>query len=154
MPAWDVLRMATIEGAKAIGLVDEIGSLEDGKQADLILVYLKALNLSPVLETPLRNIVPNLVHAASGHKVKTVMVAGTILVRDGMVLAADESAVRAGAQEQAGALAQLVTADPGHKDMALVAAMQAGSAEEHEFFALNFTCNTLKVVCEFTFPAT
>jgi hypothetical protein len=28
------------------------------------------------------------------------------------------------------------------------------SAEEHEFFALNFTCNTLKVVCEFTFPAT
>ena len=36
-PAWEVLRMATIEGAQAIGLGDEVGSLEAGKQADLIL---------------------------------------------------------------------------------------------------------------------
>ena len=49
MPAWEVLRMATIEGAQAIGLGDEIGSLEEGKQADLILVDLTALNLTPVL---------------------------------------------------------------------------------------------------------
>jgi formylmethanofuran dehydrogenase subunit A len=61
MPAWDALHMAKIEGAKAIGLGDEIGSLEVGKQADLIMVDLKALNLSPVLDTPVRNIVPNLV---------------------------------------------------------------------------------------------
>jgi 5-methylthioadenosine/S-adenosylhomocysteine deaminase len=76
MPAWDALRMATIEGAQAIGLGDEIGSLEVGKQGDLILVDLDALNLSPVLEGPIRNIVPNLVYAASGHEVRTVMVAG------------------------------------------------------------------------------
>ena len=102
MPAWDVLRMATIEGAKAIGLGNEIGSLEVGKQADLILVDLTALNLSPVLEAPIRNIVPNLVYAATGHEVKTVMVRGKILVRDGDVLTANEDAVRAEAQEQAG----------------------------------------------------
>jgi hypothetical protein len=53
-PAWEVLRMATIEGARAVGLGDEIGSLETGKQADLILVDLTELNLSPVLETPVR----------------------------------------------------------------------------------------------------
>ncbi len=126
MPAWEVLRMATVEGAQAIGLGDEIGSLEVGKQADLILVDLKALNLSPVLEAPVRNIVPNLVYAASGHEVKTVMVAGKILVRDGVVLTADEEAVRAEAQAQAEAIARRVAADPVHREMALLDAMEAG----------------------------
>jgi 5-methylthioadenosine/S-adenosylhomocysteine deaminase len=126
MPAWEVLRMATIEGAMAIGLGDEIGSLEVGKQADLILVDLTALNLSPVLETPIRNIVPNLVYAASGHEVKTVMVAGKVLVRDGVVLTADEEAIRAEAQVRAEAVARRVAADPVHKGMALLEAMEAG----------------------------
>jgi len=44
-PAWEVLRMATIEGAEAVGLGDEAGSLEADKQADLILVDLTELNL-------------------------------------------------------------------------------------------------------------
>ena len=126
MPAWEVLRLATIEGAQAVGLGDEIGSLEPGKQADLILVDLTALNLSPVLETPVRNIVPNLVYAASGHEVKTVMVAGRVLMHDRQVLTADEDAVRAGAQAQAEAVARRVAADPVHKGMALLEAMKAG----------------------------
>jgi 5-methylthioadenosine/S-adenosylhomocysteine deaminase len=126
LPAWEVLRMATIEGAQAIGLGDEIGSLEAGKQADLVLVGLTALNLSPVLEAPVRNIVPNLVYAASGHEVKTVLVAGRVLMRDGQMLAADEAAVRAEAQVQAEAVARRVAADPVHRDMALLAAMEAG----------------------------
>ena len=126
LPAWEVLRMATIEGAQAIGLGDEIGSLEEGKQADLILVDLTALNLSPVLEAPVRNIVPNLVYAASGHEVKTVLVAGRVLVRDGQVLTADEAAVRTEAQVQAEAVTRRVAADPVHRDMALLAAMEAG----------------------------
>ncbi len=126
MPAWEVLRMATVEGAQAIGLGDEIGSLEAGKQADLILVDLSALNLSPVLDAPVRNIVPNLVYAASGHEVKTVMVAGRILMRDRQVLTTDETAVRAEAQAQAEAVAQRVASDPVHKSMALLAEMEAG----------------------------
>jgi 5-methylthioadenosine/S-adenosylhomocysteine deaminase len=125
-PAWEVLRMATIEGARAIGLGDEIGSLEVGKQADLILVDLTALNLTPVLTEPIRNIVPNLVYAANGSEVKTVMVAGNVLVRDGEVLIADEVSVRAEAQLQAEEVARRVAADPVHKDMALLEAMQAG----------------------------
>jgi 5-methylthioadenosine/S-adenosylhomocysteine deaminase len=131
MPAWEVLRMGTIEGAQAIGLGDEIGSLEVGKQADLILVDLSALNLSPVLDAPVRNIVPNLVYAASGHEVRTVMVAGQVLVRDRQVLTADEAAIRAEAQFQAEAVAQRVAADVHakhaiHKGMALLAEMEAG----------------------------
>ena len=123
-PAWEALRMATVEGARAIGLGDEVGSLEVGKQADLILVDLTALNLTPVLTEPVRNIVPNLVYAASGHEVKTVMVAGKVLVREGDVLAADEDAIRAEAQVQAEAVAQRVAADPVHKGMALLEAMR------------------------------
>ena len=46
--------MATIEGAQAVGLADEVGSLEAGKHTDLIGVDLTALNLSPVLEAPVR----------------------------------------------------------------------------------------------------
>jgi 5-methylthioadenosine/S-adenosylhomocysteine deaminase len=125
-PAWEVLRMATVEGAEAVGLGNEVGSLETGKQADLILVDLTALNLSPVLTEPIRNIVPNLVYAANGSEVKTVVVAGKVLVRDGEVLVADEAAVRAEAQIQAEALAQRVAVDPVHKGMALVEAMEAG----------------------------
>ena len=94
MPAWAVFRLATIEGAAVIGLGDEIGSLEVGQQADLILVDLKALTLSPVLDAPVRNIVPNLVYAANYHEVKTTMVEGKVLVRDGVVLTADEDDVR------------------------------------------------------------
>lgn len=126
MPAWEVLRMATIEGAQAIGLGDEIGSLEAGKQADLILVDLTAPNLAPVLEAPVRNIVPNLVYAGTGHEVNTVVVAGRVLVRDGQVLTADEAAVRAEAQAQAQAVAERVSADPVHKGMALLEAMKKG----------------------------
>jgi 5-methylthioadenosine/S-adenosylhomocysteine deaminase len=125
-PAWEVLRMATIEGAQAVGLGDEAGSLEAGKQADMILVNLTALNLSPVLETPVRNIVPNLVYAGSGHEVVTVMVAGKVLVRDGEVLVADEASIRAEAQVQAEEVARRVAADPVHQEMALLEAMEKG----------------------------
>jgi 5-methylthioadenosine/S-adenosylhomocysteine deaminase len=126
MPAWQVLRMATIEGARAIGLGEEIGSLEVGKQADVIVVDLQALNLSPVLQAPIRNIVPNLVYAGSGHEVRDVLVAGRVLVRDRQVLTADEEAIRARAQDQAEALARRVAADPVHQGMALLEAMEAG----------------------------
>jgi 5-methylthioadenosine/S-adenosylhomocysteine deaminase len=126
MPAWEVLRMATVEGAQAIGLGDEIGSLEVGKQADLIIVDLSAPNLSPVLNAPVRNIVPNLVYAATGHEVTMVMVAGKVLVGEGEVLTADEEAIRAHAQAQAEEVAARVAADPVHKEMVLLEAMESG----------------------------
>jgi 5-methylthioadenosine/S-adenosylhomocysteine deaminase len=126
MPAWDVLRMATIEGARAIGLGDQIGSLEPGKQADLILVDLNALNLLPVLTEPVRNIVPNLVYSATGREVDLVMVAGRVLLRDGRVLTADEAEIRATAQAMAEEVAAAVRRDPVHRELALLDAMDKG----------------------------
>jgi 5-methylthioadenosine/S-adenosylhomocysteine deaminase len=127
MSAWDVLRMATVEGAQAIGLGEEIGSLEPGKQADLIVVDLTSPVLSPVLEAPVRNIVPNLVYAATGREVKMVMVAGRFLMRGGHLLSIDEDGVRAEAQEQAEAVAARVAADPDHGGMALLESMAEGN---------------------------
>ncbi len=126
MPAWDVLRMATIEGARALGMGDQIGSLEVGKQADLIGVNLRALNLMPTLTSPIRNIVPNLVYAATGKEVDLVMVAGRVLVRNGAVLTADEEAAREEAQLYAEEVASSVRRDPVHRDMALMDAMARG----------------------------
>ncbi|MCB0062867.1 MAG: amidohydrolase family protein, partial [Caldilineaceae bacterium] len=127
MPAWEVLRMATIEGARAIGLDHKVGSLEIGKEADLIVVDLSAPNLTPTLLTPIRNLVPNLVYAASGHEVKSVMVAGKLLVEERQLLVGDESAILAEAQLQAHQLAKQVAADPTHKDLVLLNAMAKGN---------------------------
>ena len=62
----------------------------------------------------------------SGHEVKTVMVAGKVLVRDGEVLIADEAVVRAEAQVQAEEVARRVAADPVHQEMALLEPMAKG----------------------------
>ena len=94
-----------------------------GKEADLILVDLNAPNLSPTLRNPIRNLVPNLVYAASGHEVKSVMVAGKLLVEDYQLLTLDESAILADAQAQAHQLEQRVAADPLHHEMVLMQAM-------------------------------
>jgi len=126
MPAWEVLRMGTIEGAQVLGLADKIGSLEAGKEADLILVDLKALNLTPVLQDPIRTLVPNLIYAGTGHEVQSVMVAGCFLMRDRRILVADEEAVRLEAQRQGEEVARRVAADPVHRGMALLDPMQRG----------------------------
>jgi len=124
IPVWEALRMATIEGARAIGLGDQIGSLEPGKQADLILVDLDQLNLSPVVRAPIRNIVPSLVYAATGHDVGRVVVAGRFLMRDRSIQTADEPAIRAEAQAATEKISRHVLADPQHKNLTLLDAMR------------------------------
>ena len=126
MPAWEVLRMATIEGAQAIGLGQEVGSLEVGKKADLIVVDLTEPNLLPVLDEPVRTIVPNLVYAGTGREVRTVLVDGQILMRDGVMLTIDDRAVREQAQLEAQKVARRVAADPLHQGLALLEPMAQG----------------------------
>jgi 5-methylthioadenosine/S-adenosylhomocysteine deaminase len=126
MPAWEVLRMATVGGAHALGLGDRIGSLEPGKQADLICVDLGAANLLPVLDEPIRTLVPNLVYAGTGKEVRDVVVAGRVLMRNRRVLALSESDVLADAQREAELLAQRVARDPLHRELSLLRPMQEG----------------------------
>ena len=126
MPAWEVLRMATIEGAQAIGLGHEVGSLEVGKKADLMVVDLTEPNLLPVLEEPVRTIVPNLVYAGTGREVRTVLVDGQIVMRDGVILTVDDEAIRKDAQIEAEKVARRVAADPDHQGLALLKPMALG----------------------------
>ena len=104
MPAWRALRMATIEGARALGLGAEIGSLEVGKRADFIAVDLSQPSMLPVFTHPFRNLVPNLVYSARGSEVSLVVVDGRTILRDGQVLGLDEDQMRADLAEAAEAI--------------------------------------------------
>ena len=81
--------MATLGGASALGLQQQIGSLEVGKQADMIAVRTDTPRLTPYISGTDGNLHHNLVHAVRGGDVDMTMVAGQIVVRDGKLLTAD-----------------------------------------------------------------
>jgi hypothetical protein len=89
LDAWSVCRMATLYGARAVGLGDQIGSLEAGKQADLIAVRTDTPRMTPLLGGRDGNLHHNLVHAVQGGDVDMTMVAGRIVVDGGVLLTAD-----------------------------------------------------------------
>ena len=77
IPAWHALQIATINGAKALGLDDKIGSLEIGKQADIVAVDMQAINAMPVYQ-PLSH----LAYSTSSSQVSHVWVGGRLLVEN------------------------------------------------------------------------
>ena len=88
IPAATALEMATIGGARALGLHGQVGSLEGGKRADLVVV-----SMASARQTPLYDPVSHLVYVSRGDDVRTVMVNGRILMRDRKMLTLDEAAV-------------------------------------------------------------
>lgn len=89
LDAWTVCRMATITGARAIGLDAEIGSIEIGKKADLIAVRTDTPHMTPLIGGTDGNLHHNLVHAVQGGDVDMTMVNGEIVVEDGKLLTAN-----------------------------------------------------------------
>jgi 5-methylthioadenosine/S-adenosylhomocysteine deaminase len=87
-PAAAVLEMATLGGARALGMEDRIGSLEPGKRADLVVVGLDEPRLHPLFDP-----VSHLVYVAKGADVRDVVVEGRVIMRDRRVLTLDEKAV-------------------------------------------------------------
>lgn len=73
--AYDILKMATIEGARVLGLEDKIGSIEKGKKADIILIDINKPHL-----TPENDIITNLVYSANSSDIHTVIVNGNIIM--------------------------------------------------------------------------
>lgn len=94
LPAEQVVEMATIGGARALHMEKQIGSLEPGKKADLIVVDTTAPHA-----TPMYNVYSQLVYALKASDVKTVIVAGKILMEDRRMLTLDEKEILAKARE-------------------------------------------------------
>jgi len=110
----DVVEFATVQGARACGLDDKVGSLAPGKQADLILISTGTLSL-----TPMNNPWGAIVYAAHPGNVDTVMVAGRIVKRDGKLLDADVDRVRRLAIETRDYLLAQAPDDPAIADAKL-----------------------------------
>ena len=90
LPAHQALAMATINGAKALGLEQDIGSLKIGKAADIV-----ALDLSSLETTPCYDVASHLVYAAGREHVTDVWVAGKRLLQDRVLTTLDPQAIRA-----------------------------------------------------------
>jgi len=96
LPAYEVLKMATINGAKASGLEKNIGSLEVGKKADIILIDLSKPHLKP-----LHDVHANIVYSARGSDVDTVIIDGKIVMENQKVKTLNERAVMENAEKAA-----------------------------------------------------
>ena len=97
-PAFD---MATMGGARALGLERETGSIAPGKRADLTVVRRDRLHTTPAGGA---DVFSELVYAHRADDVDTVVVDGRVVVAEGRLLTADESAIRAEAETQQVAL--------------------------------------------------
>jgi 5-methylthioadenosine/S-adenosylhomocysteine deaminase len=95
-----VVEMATIDGARALHLEKEIGSLEVGKKADLILVSVDEPNAVPMYD-----VYAQLAYALKGSDVQTVVIGGRVVMRDRKLLTVDADAAMARAREYKKAIA-------------------------------------------------
>lgn len=77
LPAYEVLKMATINGAKALGLEKKIGSIEIGKLADIIIIDIEDTKIKPV-----NNLISEIVYNVTGNNVITTIIDGKILMKD------------------------------------------------------------------------
>ncbi len=97
-----VLEMATIDGAKAIGMEDEIGSIEIGKKADFF-IYNPYLHSKSI---PMHHPVSTLVYSGTHACVETVVIDGNVILENGVLLTADEEKIKRDGQKSADDLAE------------------------------------------------
>jgi 5-methylthioadenosine/S-adenosylhomocysteine deaminase len=103
LPALRVLRMATIDGARALGLESEIGTIETGKRADLTL-----LDLNASRTTPCPDLVSTIVYAAEATNIRTVVIDGRVVMRERELTTMNERDVIRNAREMSARLSDAV----------------------------------------------
>ena len=106
--AREALELATIRGAKAVHMEKEIGSLEPGKRADVILVHMDRAHQLPVY-----NVYSHLVYTTKADDVATVLINGKVVMRDRQVLTLEHAEIAAKAREYRDRIRRSVSAQPG-----------------------------------------
>ncbi len=101
LPAWDALNLATKGGSEVLGLNHKIGTLEEGKKADLITVDLKKLNMTPTVTKPFKTFIPNLVYSSTGSEVDNVVINGKLIMENGEFVDIDEEALKKEVEQRA-----------------------------------------------------
>ncbi len=109
MGAETAIEMATINGARALGMEDEIGSLEIGKTADVIIVDMKEADW-----IPLYNPIQNLIYSSSGSSVQTVIIDGNIVMENREIKTVDEEEVLSKCQELTKGILERSGVNPVH----------------------------------------
>lgn len=89
LDAKTVVRMATIEGARVLGLSDKVGSLEPGKRADIAIIDMAGMHL-----TPLYDMISHLVYSARGSDVRDVIIDGQVVVKNRKITTVDEMQIK------------------------------------------------------------
>ncbi|MFW6038223.1 MAG: amidohydrolase family protein [Candidatus Saliniplasma sp.] len=111
LPAWEILKVGCLGGARVLGLENKVGSLEVGKDADIITVDLSNVNLTPSVREPFHNFIPNLVYSTTGFEVDNVIINGDNIMKDGEFVKIDEMRIIERAQKRAESLFKDVSVD-------------------------------------------
>jgi 5-methylthioadenosine/S-adenosylhomocysteine deaminase len=98
LPAQKCLDLATLDAAKALGAEKELGSIEVGKRADIVILDCMRPSMIPVSS---ENAVSNIVYASPSHAVRDTIVEGKFVLRDGKIMNLDECSFLLKAEEQA-----------------------------------------------------
>ena len=101
LPSWQMLFLATIMGAKVLGLEKEIGTLEVGKKADIITFDMNNSFLTPIVSNPFHNFIPNLIHSATGTEVDNVIINGKLIIHQRKFTSINEQEILDKANERA-----------------------------------------------------
>ncbi len=120
LPPWKTLELATKGGAEALGIEEKVGTLKEGKRADIITVDLDNLNLTPPIREPFRSIIPNLVYSSTGLEVNDVIINGKKVVRNKRFVNIDENRIEEKANSRAREILKKAEEDWKEADSAMV----------------------------------
>ncbi len=96
---WEILDMATIGGAKALGIEDKLGTLEEGKLADIILIDVSMPHMTPIHFGEWENVTSNLVFCATGADVTDVIIQGELKIKNRQILTCNVKEIQKSVQE-------------------------------------------------------